>query len=142
MQNFYEDVYRIIISFDYEDNISLDLRKELKLFETRKSSFGWSEDDDSLKIVTIEPERWEKIYLENHTNDEDLDTIIQLGGHLSAKSEVHSTEIDTKIQMAFIAFKMGVKLSEIEEVTNFHISQGSYKQLIEEFLKEFPEKLI
>jgi hypothetical protein len=142
MQEFYNYVYRIEITFGLDDTIKLDLRKVLKLFETRKNGYSWPNDNDTLKVVTIEPEKWGKICLEKHSTEEHLHTVMQAGAHLSAKSEVYEDDIDAKIQMAFIANKRGVKLSEIEEVTNHHISKKAYKLLAEEFLKEFPEKLI
>lgn len=142
MQEFYNYVYRIEITIGLNDKLKLDLVKVLKLFETRKNGYSWPDDNDVLKVVTIEPEKWGKICLEPHSSDKHLHTVMQAGAKLSAKSEVYDDEIDAKIQMAFIANRFGVKLSQIEESTNYHISKNAYKLLSEEFLKEFPEKLI
>ena len=142
MQEFYDYVYRIDITFMHDGGLKMDLVKTLKLFETRKNGYSWPNDNDVLKVVTIEPENWGKICLENHRSEEHLHTVMQAGAKLSAKSEVYEDDIDAKIQMAFIANRNGVKISQIEEATNHHLTKQAYKLLSEEFLKEFPEKLI
>ena len=142
MQEFYEYVYRIDITYKPNDGFELNLIRVVKLFETRKNGYSWPDDNNILKVVTIEPENWGKIVLINHRNDSKLNEIMRAGAHLSAKSEVYEDEFDARIQMAYIASKHGIKKSKIEETTNGFVSVKAYTELVDIFHEEFPEKFI
>ena len=50
--------------------------------------------------------------------------------------------MDAKIQIIYIATKMGVSVSMIEEATRGFVTEREYKKLGEFIIDEFPEKII
>lgn len=93
------------------------------------------------KTAVIPVDEYSKVILAHHSN-QSIDKLIESGASLYDTTHLYKDDIDAKIQVAYIAMKSGVKMSEIEKITENTITSNQYKLLSEEFLKEFPEKLI
>lgn len=129
--NFFKTVYIIRSSF-FNDTIGQRLEPMFLLKEKRESG----------KMIVIETRKYPNIALVSNPETTRDTELISKGAETKLSKEVFNDEIDAKLQMAFIAAKVGVSDDEIYENTYGALLPEQYKRLKELFYKDFPEKFI
>lgn len=91
--------------------------------------------------LIIEPQKFKNIAL-IPVNRKNIDKCVLKGAKLVFSTELYDTEIDARIQLAFVCSKYMVEPTDVFDSTNGLLTSKSYKELLKIFYDDFPEKYI
>ena len=98
-------------------------------------------EGEVLQYLVIEVDHWSKIALIPICKS-NYYTLVTNGAKIVDKQHVYDTEIDAKIQMAYVCSKYMIEPDSVYEVTGGLLTPNSYKQLLRIFYDDFPEKYV
>jgi hypothetical protein len=91
--------------------------------------------------LVIEVPMWKNIAL-IYVSDNNLQELVENGAKIIGKPHVYASEVDAKIQMAFVCARHFIEQNDIYEVTEGHMDPQTYGNLVKMFYEDFPEKFV
>lgn len=112
----------------------------IELLELTNDEYYKDEKGRPQKLI-IEPHLWKNIAL-IYVCKKNLSDLVNKGAKIMDISHVYDTEIDAKIQLAFVCAKHLVEQKDVYQVTDGQMDARSYGSLVNMFYADFPEKFI
>jgi hypothetical protein len=93
-----------------------------------------------LKLV-IKSDKWKSLAL-TYISENNLTELMNSNAAIVNNTDIHDTEADAKIQLAFFCAKHLINSNDVYQVTKGQLDSHIYDDLVKMFYEDFPEKFV